>query len=73
MSVLVDLRAGFMKQIWDQGLTKYLNTVNPEESDVVAAVQSEANNVQREEIKVETNYAENKGRVKARASYLFYL
>ena len=40
---------------------KYLNTVNPEECDVVATIEGEANNVQREEIKVETNYAENKG------------
>ena len=36
----------------------YLNTVNPEECDVVTAVKGEANNVQREEIKVETNYTE---------------
>ena len=38
-----------------------LHTVNPEECYVVAAVESEAHYVQREEIKVETNYAENKG------------
>ena len=53
---------------WDDTLgvfifVLFLNTVNPEECDVVAAIESEANNVQREEIKVETNYAKNKGAV----------
>ena len=46
--------------IWTAAL-KYLNTVNPEQCNVVAAIESEAHNIQREEIKVETNYAENKG------------
>ena len=51
-----------MKNIWIwAGAYKYLNTVNPEQCDVVAAIESEAHNVQREEIKIETNYAENKG------------
>ena len=39
----------------------YLNAVYPEESDVVAAIEGEANNVQGEEIKVEANHTENKG------------
>ena len=60
---------------WDNTLGVFifvllLNTVNPEECDVVAAIESEANNVQREEIKVETNYAENKRGGKSRASHV---
>ena len=35
-----------------------LNTADPEESNIVAAVQSEANNIQRQEVKVQTNHTE---------------
>ena len=44
---------------WMSGLVLLLNTVNPEECNIIAAIQRKSNNVESKKVKVQTNYTKN--------------